>query len=107
MSSEKLQKSVRLVSTSAGVTQQLTRAVAGKLDKDYLACLVSEARLPQTRPQFSREVAAFSTGWFRLHRGVKSTTNIDSGDSRPALPQSISKNPAIAPSALTPMKEKL
>jgi hypothetical protein len=34
-------------------------AVAGKLDEDYIACLVTEVRLPHTRPQFSREVAAF------------------------------------------------
>jgi hypothetical protein len=38
------------------------RAVAEKLDEDYIACLVGEARLPQTRLQFSREVAVFSAG---------------------------------------------
>ena len=43
----------------------------------------------------------------RLRSGVKSTTNIDSGYSRPALSQSISKNPAVAPSALNRIKENL
>jgi hypothetical protein len=82
-------------------------AVAEKLDKDYIASLVSAARLAQTHPQFSREVAAFSAGWFRLRGGAKSTTNnIDSGDSRPAPSSSISKNPAGAPSAFNRMKEK-
>lgn len=37
------------------------RAIAEKLDKGYLVCLAAAAKLPQTRPQFGREIVAETT----------------------------------------------
>jgi hypothetical protein len=82
------------------------RAVTGMSEEDHLACLVSEARLPHTRRTSAVKSRRSQQNSSDFTAG-RSTTTIDRGNSRPALSQSISKNPAMAPSAHNRMKENL